>query len=165
MNHSRMKSLQYLIFPILFVVWETMLSTVNLESAQEKRPLSPHEQELRKELKMKTLGLASLSRTIARQRSRIHFLAEGDANTRFFQIQACHRRRKNYIHTIKHNDNTLVTESDKRAVVDDYYESIMSTHRPRSARLNLDFLGLPTRDLASIDCCFSENEIYLVHHS
>lgn len=73
-----------------------------LETAQEKRHLTPQEQDLRKELKMKTLGLASLTRTIARQRSRIQYLAQGDANTKFFQLQACHRRRKNYIHSFRH---------------------------------------------------------------
>lgn len=75
---------------------------LRLETAQERRPLSQQEQQLRRELKMKILGLSSLERTIARQRSRVRFLAEGDANTKFFQLQACHRNRKNYIHTLHH---------------------------------------------------------------
>ena len=47
-----------------------------LDAAQDTRLLTDEELSLRKELKMHTLGLASLARTIARQRSRIRFLEE-----------------------------------------------------------------------------------------
>ena len=46
------------------------------------------------------LGLASLERTIARQRARISFLAEGDANTSFFHKQCTFRRQKNRVHSL-----------------------------------------------------------------
>lgn len=59
-----------------------------LDAAQEHRLLDDGELEMRKRLKMISLGLASLARTIARQRSRIRHLEEGDANTRFFHLQA-----------------------------------------------------------------------------
>jgi hypothetical protein len=42
-----------------------------LDAAQDRRSLSPGEAWLRKTLKLTVLGLASLERTIARQRSRI----------------------------------------------------------------------------------------------
>jgi hypothetical protein len=41
------------------------------------------EQELRRELKFKSLGLASLARVITRQRPGLTFLREGGANTHF----------------------------------------------------------------------------------
>jgi hypothetical protein len=53
---------------------------LKLDQAMDRRSLSLEEQALCKELKYKCLGLASLSRIIARQRSRLTFLAEGDAN-------------------------------------------------------------------------------------
>jgi hypothetical protein len=62
---------------------ETILG---LDVTEEDRTLTPDEHALRARLKLRTLGLASLSRTIARQRSRVAFLAEGDANTRFFHL-------------------------------------------------------------------------------
>lgn len=40
-----------------------------LDAAQDRRSLTTEELQLRKELKYKTLGLSSLARTIARQRS------------------------------------------------------------------------------------------------
>jgi hypothetical protein len=39
----------------------------------------------------------------ARQRSRIKVIEERDANTRFFHLQACHRRRINFIPTIEND--------------------------------------------------------------
>jgi hypothetical protein len=70
--------------------------------------LSPEEIVLRKDMKCKCLGLASLATTIARQRSRMMFLAEGDANTRFFHLQACHRSRKIHITLLRVQGNDLV---------------------------------------------------------
>ena len=67
---------------------------LRLDEAQDSRSLSIQEAQLRRSLKVRILGLASLSRTIARQRSRMLFLGEGDANTKFFNLMACHRKRK-----------------------------------------------------------------------
>lgn len=83
---------------------------VELDVAQESRALSPAEIDLRRDLKRTSLGLASLSRTIARQTSQMRFLDEGDANTRFFHLQVCHRNRKNRIPTIQHEGQTFTEE-------------------------------------------------------
>lgn len=69
---------------------------LRLDCAQESRALSLEEITLRRDMKCKCLGLVSLARTIARQRSRLMYLADGDANTWFFHLQACHRSRKNH---------------------------------------------------------------------
>ena len=55
-----------------------------LDIAMDLRELSNEETELRRCLKKKLLGLCSLERTIARQRSRLLQLREGDGNTRLF---------------------------------------------------------------------------------
>jgi hypothetical protein len=65
--------------------------------AQETRQLSRIEAWFRRELKKKYLGLCSLQRTVARQRSRINWLKEGEANSKNFHLHANHRRRKNFI--------------------------------------------------------------------
>jgi hypothetical protein len=70
---------------------------LRLDIATDSRLLSPEEHTLRFLLKKKLLGLASLERTLARQRLRHLWLREGDACTRFFHTQASHRRRKNFI--------------------------------------------------------------------
>lgn len=73
---------------------------LRFDEAQESRELTAQEAALHKTLKLRILGLASMARTIARQRSRLFFLAEGDANTKFFHLQECHRGQKNRIESL-----------------------------------------------------------------
>lgn len=68
-----------------------------LEIAQDHRSLSLQEKWLHNQLKKHFLALSSLQRTIARSRSRIGWLAEGDANTALFHLHAKHRKWKNFI--------------------------------------------------------------------
>ena len=84
-----------------------------LDKAQESRLLTEDEWAFRAELKGRCLGLASLTRTIARHRSRIRFLGEGDANTKFFHLQACHRSRKNFIAAVQHEGSWFSAEEAK----------------------------------------------------
>ncbi|XP_073367719.1 uncharacterized protein [Aegilops tauschii subsp. strangulata] len=72
-----------------------------LDMAMDSRLLTENEHGLRKMLKKKLLGLCSLQRSIARQRSRILQLKEGEANTAFFHRQANHRQRKNLMLSIQ----------------------------------------------------------------
>jgi len=75
----------------------------HFDKEQETRVLTQDECAIHSQFKLMSLGLASLARTIARQRARLRFLREGDANTRFFHLQACHRSRKNIIPAILHD--------------------------------------------------------------
>jgi len=88
-----------------------------LEAAQDFRNLAPHELALCRKANFCSLGLASLQRTLVRQRARITYLAEGDANTKFFHLQACPRSRKNYIPKLRTDDAVLVREEDMASAV------------------------------------------------
>jgi hypothetical protein len=74
---------------------------LKLDRLGDIRTLSDSERALRADLKRKCLGLSSLDRTIARQRARVRYLADGDANTRYFHLLAAGRRRKNAITRLK----------------------------------------------------------------
>jgi hypothetical protein len=63
--------------------------------AGDRRQLAGHEESLRKMLKLKSLVLSSLEHMVARQESRLLWLSEGDATTRFFHSLAnSHRCKK-----------------------------------------------------------------------
>jgi hypothetical protein len=74
---------------------------LRLDIAMELRQLSSDERRLRARLKQAYLGLASLERTMARQRAKIAWLREGDANTSFFHQHVTYCRQKNVITTFR----------------------------------------------------------------
>ena len=130
------------------------------DCAQERRALAPHELALRRKAKLCTLGLASLQRSISRQRSRITFLAEGDANTKFFHLQACHRSRKNYINSLRLHDIQLKNEDEKADAFFQHFDNILGAPGDIFSRINFDTLGLPSVDSSTLDQCFSEEEVW-----
>lgn len=98
-----------------------------LDKAMDSRSLSQEEGTLRKTLKRKLLGLCSLERSIARQRSRLLYLREGDANTNFFHRHARHRQRKNSITVVRRGDEIFSGHEHIAAAVGDYFEGIFGT--------------------------------------
>ena len=101
----------------------------HLEIARDSRDLSPSEEWLRKKLKLHCLGLASLECTIARLRSRVLYLKEGDANTSFFHQQARYRKKKNFIAKLQVGDQTVVDQEDKQEAVLQFYENLLGRLR------------------------------------
>jgi hypothetical protein len=95
------------------------------EIAQDSRQLSSGELLLKNSLKKHSLALASLQRTIARLRSRISWLREGDANTKLFHLHARHRKRKNFIAKIIDGERICTSHEDKAAVIDEFFENLL----------------------------------------
>ncbi|KAJ1287483.1 hypothetical protein BS78_02G013300 [Paspalum vaginatum] len=132
------------------------------DTAQERRDLSPRELQFRNQLKLKCLGLSSLARTIARQRSRLIFLEAGDANTKLFHLQACHRSRKNFIADL-HVDGRTVSEPNlMSSELFAHFNEVLGKEYSRLHGINLQRLNLPEVDLEGLDYCFSEEEIWNV---
>jgi hypothetical protein len=93
------------------------------------------------------------------QRSRITYLPEGDANTKFFHLQACHRSRKNHIACLEVNDMTVVDDDAKAQVVYEHFNGILGTPPTTSYSLDFQRLGVPVTDLTGTDYCFLMEEI------
>jgi exonuclease III len=127
--------------------------------AQEHRVLSDGEIRLRLQFKQRCLGLASMARTIARQRSRVRYLEDGDANTKFFHLQASHRNRKNLIPTLLHDGVSISADDEKAVAIYEYYNQILGKPFRRRHAIDLGRL-LPELDLTGIDSCFSEQEVW-----
>lgn len=60
---------------------------MELDAAQDLRPLSDGEFKLRRDLKSTVLALASMSRTIARQRSRLRHISRRVTRTHILSTQ------------------------------------------------------------------------------
>lgn len=114
-----------------------------LEMAQDLRQLSPDEDWLRRELKRLCLCLSSFERTMARLRSQVRFLKEGDANTSFFHKQAAHRKRKNFIPKLLEGDMVATSQEDKEEIMFNFYNDLIGKSADRSISLDLPAFHRP----------------------
>jgi hypothetical protein len=115
---------------------------------------------LRRMLKQTVLGLASLERTMARQRSRIRWLREGDANTALFHAVANGRRVKNYIAAVRSGEDLVTDQERKVETFIEAFFQLLGRMQPREHTMNLEELDIPTADLQDLDDMFSEEEIW-----
>ena len=130
-----------------------------LEMAQDIRSLSREELWLWGQLKQHCLVLASLQRTIARLRSRIQFLKEGDANTHFFHRQAVYRKKRKFISNLEEDGRVYTNHEDIQGVLDGFFTNLLGTDFPRSVTIDLLGCHRPAADLSELDSPFSEKEV------
>jgi AAA15 family ATPase/GTPase len=112
-----------------------------LEIAQDGRILSVFERWLLNKLKKHALALASTKRTIARLRSRISWLKEGDANSKLFHSFARYRK-KNIISKLIVGNQVLTAHNDKAATVDQFYLDLIGASKDKNISINLEALKL-----------------------
>jgi hypothetical protein len=133
---------------------------LRLDVAQDHRPLSPSEAALRKLLKPRIVGLAAVERARRRQASRITWLKEGDADTRFFHLKANARRRKNHIHTLQSDTTVHTTHDEKSELLHSHFSSILGSISERDATINWSAVRRPDVTLDSLDLPFTAAEIW-----
>jgi hypothetical protein len=131
-----------------------------LEIAQDLRSLTSAEIWLKNKLKRHSLMLASFKRTMARLRSQITWLKEGDANTKYFHLQARHRKRKKLLTNLKDGGTILTNHYEKAALVDQDYTKLIGQAAERERTINLESIGLPVHDLSDLDLPFTEEEVW-----
>lgn len=131
-----------------------------LEIAQDSRTLSPREVWLRNSLEKHSLALASLFRTVARLRSRIGWLKDGDTNTSLFHLHARHRKRKNFVARLCTEDRIATSHDDKAEVLLDFYSNLIGSREQRGRTINLETLGIQRHELDMLDAPISEEEVW-----
>jgi hypothetical protein len=131
-----------------------------MEIAQDMRLLTPLEVDLKNRLKKHSLALASFKRTIARSRSRIQWLKEGDANTRFFHLHARHRKKKNSIGKLVSDAGICTDHDDKERLIHHFYNGLLGTAGNRELTIDLQALEMPTHDLTCLEVPFAEKEVW-----
>ena len=133
---------------------------MRLEVAQESRQLSAVELSLVRGLKQRLLGLASLERTIARQRARVQGLHDGDATAQFFRIHASRRRCRNQILSLRDGDVVASEKEAKEDVATNFFANLLGTAVDREHDIDLSALGLDPCVLDGLEAQFSETEIW-----
>lgn len=132
---------------------------LRLDEAQDHRQLTPEETWLRGKLKKRMLGWAVVEKARKRQCSRITYLKEGDANTKFFHLKANGRKRKNFIQRLSNGSTWACKHEDKQNIIEEHFQTIMERPPPRTSDLNWNLMNLPHVDLSSLAAPFTEDEI------
>lgn len=126
-----------------------------LDVAQDLRPLSSSEAWLRCRFKEAYLGLASLGRSIARERSRFVYLKYGDTSSSFFRIHASNCQ----IFSLKVGDHTVSEHGALAQAAFNHFSGILDSSEDRAFSLSLDGLYPDHFDPGSLDEPFSEDKI------
>jgi hypothetical protein len=135
---------------------------LRFDVAAENRQLSQAERWLHNTMKMTVLGLASLDRTIARQRSRIRWLKEGEANSKLFHVVANGRRTKNFIASVRVGEQIFTDQGDKETAFFTAYATLIGEIRCRERMVDMAALGIEAKDLHDLEVLFSEEEVWRV---
>lgn len=132
---------------------------LHIEKAQEFRQLSEVELDLKRFLKAKSLGLASIQRSRARQHARIKWIKLGDCNTRFFHMHANARRKKQFIAKIQDGETTVTSQADKLEKVHDYFRRILGSTENREGTLNWEALGYTQKNMEDLEFPITDTEL------
>jgi hypothetical protein len=92
-------------------------------------------------------------------------LSEGDANTKFFHLQACRRNRKALVEKLNFQGRIVTGECSKVQTIFDFFDGMLGCRSERSHGLDFAALGLPTLQFGGIDACFLEDEIWFVERA
>jgi hypothetical protein len=97
---------------------------------------------------------------MARQRSRMRWLKDGDANSKLFHAVANGRRAKNFISAVKSGTEIITDQQGKERVFYDSFRALLGTIQNRESSIDLHTLGMPAHNLEDLEAIFSEEEIW-----
>lgn len=111
-------------------------------------------------MKMRCLGLSSLERTMARQRSRICQLSEGDANTAYFHLIARGRNRRNYIPALVIDGHTIAEHAAMDQAIYNHFCSVFGTAHAGGTTLDFQALGIQAIQLSEQAATITNDEAW-----
>jgi hypothetical protein len=103
--------------------------------------------------------MASLERTIERQRSRMRWIREGDANTKLFQAFANGRRAKKFISRVKIGMKCTWSKVRRRRRPRPRLRLYLGQIRPETSHSIWIYLDVQPIDLAELEAIFTEQEV------
>ena len=72
-------------------------------------------------------------------------------HTKFFHLQACHRRQKNCIDSLVVEGESVVHEDEKAKALFQFYEGVLGTPAARTVCLHMQSVGLPALDVRHLE--------------
>jgi hypothetical protein len=133
-----------------------------LDAVQDHRQLSDSEVLLKRDLKVRLLGLTAVEKLRAKQASRLMAIRASEANSKLFFLHANGRRRKNFIHSLHTPDGLFFSHEDVAEIFFDFYSTHFGTPPPRDCTLDWQALGIIQHDLAHLEDNFTEEEVFAV---
>uniref|UniRef100_A0A453K6S6 Reverse transcriptase domain-containing protein n=3 Tax=Aegilops tauschii subsp. strangulata TaxID=200361 RepID=A0A453K6S6_AEGTS len=127
---------------------------------QDFRPLSHDEAWLRRKLKCSYLGLASLERSIARQRVRLAWLRGDDVAVSYLNIHASHRKQRTAITSLQVGAQTVTSHDAMAEAAVSHFSGVLGTAEAREFSIDQSILRQYTSPLDDLDEPFSEEEIW-----
>jgi hypothetical protein len=100
-----------------------------------------------------------MERTMARQRSRLRWLKDGNANMKLFHAVANGRRTQNFIPALRHEGVLISDQKRKEEIFFDSYNNLLGSIQNRDHTLDLQLLGIQEHDLQDLAAIFTEEEI------
>ena len=130
-----------------------------LDVVQDFRQLSEQEIRLKRDLKVKFLGMTAVEKLRAKQAARLTTINAAETSSKLFYLQANGRRRKNFIQSIHVGTEIFSSHESKADAIFNHYSSLFGHPPERTTSLNWEAIGLQHHDLAHLEDEFTEEEI------
>ena len=103
---------------------------------QEFRQLSALELNLKRDLKVRFLGMTAVEKLRAKQSAHLSAVQAAEAGFKLFYLQANARRRKNFIQSLKVGAQNFYSHEEKAAAVYNHFSQHFATPPTRAVTLN-----------------------------
>lgn len=97
---------------------------------------------------------------MARQRSRVRQLREGDANAAYFHLIARGRKRRNFIPTLNVAGHTVADHEGMETALHDHFAAVFGTASASGMTLDFQELGIQAMDLTDLEVPFGQDEVW-----
>ncbi|KAJ9545694.1 hypothetical protein OSB04_025401 [Centaurea solstitialis] len=112
------------------VMWKFLALKHELDTVQLAMDLDPYNDALREDLEHYRLAYQQAcwnNMSAARQRAKVKWLADGDANTKYFHQVVREKRHSHHIHSVSNSDGIFVYGKDVAIAFIDHFKQIIGT--------------------------------------
>jgi len=130
-----------------------------LDVVQEHRQLTDDEIRLRRDLKVRFLGLTAVEKLRAQQKSRLTHIRANESSSKLFFLYANGRRRKNFIRHLVTEDGIKHTHQEKADAVFQHFNCRIGECQNREPTVDWDAINLLPQNLHHLEDDFTDQEL------